>query len=81
MKVGIENGTIRLVIDTTKLAYLLHESCYCNHRLVLVSRDQTFGLQLVARNSVQGGPLSIQPQFVLRGPPQRGPAHLLEVFP
>jgi hypothetical protein len=36
MKVGIENGTIRLVIDTTKLAYLLHESCYRNYRISTV---------------------------------------------
>src|ERR1700675_1465211 len=31
LKMEVEDGTIRLVIDTTRLAYLLHESCYCNH--------------------------------------------------
>jgi hypothetical protein len=44
MGIGMENGTIRLVIDTTRLAYLLHESCYCNHRLAPDFRDQTAGL-------------------------------------
>ena len=43
MKMGMENRTIRLVIDTTRLAYLLHESCYCNHRLAPDFRDQTAG--------------------------------------
>ena len=43
MKMGIENGTIRLVIDTTRLAYLLQESCYGNYRLASEFSDQTVG--------------------------------------
>jgi hypothetical protein len=44
MKMEIEDGTIRPVIGTTKLAYLLHESCYCNHRLAPDFRDKPAGL-------------------------------------
>ena len=39
----VEDGTIRLVIDTTRLAYLLQESCYGNHRLAPDFSDQTAG--------------------------------------
>ena len=43
MKMEVEDGTIRLVIDTTRLAYLLQESCYGNHRLAPDFSDQTAG--------------------------------------
>jgi hypothetical protein len=43
MKIGILNGIIRLVIDTTRLVYLLHESCHCNHPLAPDFRDKTAG--------------------------------------
>ena len=44
MKMEVEDGTIRLVIDTTRLAYLPQESCYGNHRLAPDFSDKTTGL-------------------------------------
>ena len=43
MKMEVDDGTIRLVIDTTRLAYLLQECCYGNHRLAPDFSDQTAG--------------------------------------
>jgi hypothetical protein len=82
MKMGIANGTIRLVIDTTRLAYLLHESCCRNHRLAPDFRDQTAGpaawlLDILFKDAS----LAFSTLVLLRGLPQKGPAHLLGVSP
>ena len=82
MKMEVEDGTIRLVIDTTRLAYLLQESCYGNHRLASEFSDQTVGpaawlLDILFKEP----PLPTQPWVLLRGLPQKGRAHLLGVSP
>jgi hypothetical protein len=82
MKIGMENGIIRFVIDTTRLAYLLHENGYCNHRLAQDFHNQTAGFAVWLLDILfRDAPLPTQPWFVLRGLLQKGPAHLLGVFP
>jgi len=78
----VEDGTIRLVIDTTRLAYLPQESCYGNHRLAPDFSDQTAGpaawlLDILFKDA----PLAYSTLGPTSWLPQKGPAYLLGVSP
>jgi hypothetical protein len=77
-KMGIANGTIGSS-STQPHSVLLHESCYCNHRLAPDLSDQhsAWLFDILCKDA----PLPTRPCFVLRGFPQKGPAHLLGVSP
>jgi len=82
MKMEVEDGTIRLVIDTTRLAYLPQESCYGNHRLAPDFSDQTAGpaawlLDILFKDA----PLAYSTLGPTSWLPQKGPAYLLGVSP
>ncbi len=78
----VEDGTIRLVIDTTRLAYLLQESCYGNHRLAPDFSDQTAGLVLGLLDILfKDAPFVYSTLAPASRVPTVGPAHLLGASP
>ena len=79
MKMEIANGSIRIVIDTTTLACLFHESGYCNHRLAPDSRDQTAGLAAwFARIQFRVPPCPFNPGSCFVGPRRKDQPICLE---